>query len=296
VRHLLSRDIKWSLFMILTIIATSSQPLLSSEYTILEVYRDGYVKVTMVIPVGDQTVLNVTLMGTPSYLLVLDEKGLPLEYNISSGVISILCIDTPRVTLTYYTPNLTEKHEGLWNLTVNMKLLNVTVILPEDSILMACRPLPWKVKAENNTLVLVYTRTPLSLEYVILPMPETGRSEGAEAPQGKEEAPVEVITNEGKREGGQDTLLLAAGLSMASMAIVVLAYKLKRRKYMEFLTEEEKTILDAIRARGGQAYLTEIVKAVNLPKTTVWRRIRKLEEFNIVRTVRTRRGLLVRIK
>ncbi|MCQ4342296.1 MAG: helix-turn-helix domain-containing protein [Sulfolobaceae archaeon] len=54
------------------------------------------------------------------------------------------------------------------------------------------------------------------------------------------------------------------------------------------LNEREKQVLEAIRA--GNKTLSDIVRATGLPKTTAYRRVKKLVKMGLLREVRRRGG------
>ncbi|MEM1619182.1 MAG: winged helix-turn-helix transcriptional regulator [Fervidicoccaceae archaeon] len=54
----------------------------------------------------------------------------------------------------------------------------------------------------------------------------------------------------------------------------------------EALTDVDHEILKALEERGGAALQSELYKALGLPKTTVWRHVRKLERLGYVELMR----------
>ena len=309
------------------LIALLALPIVLAEpvWTVLTIYKDGYVKVEQAYAVTAEEV-QVELLGRPEFLLITDQEGLPLDYEqVSEGVIRVFCLNVSAVYVTYYTYDLTSKEGGLWTLSVSEELPNVTVLLPEGAVLLGFSPEPVSVSAEDKTLVLDFASSPLKVEYTIPVLLETEKGEekpagqqpsgGATKPSGEtgtqqpttgggapttgggEEQPTTPPqeTKPAKREeGGMPVWVYVLG-GGAVLAAAVTAFLLSRRRgeSEEFLTEEEAEILRFVRMRGGQAYLTEIVEWLGLPKTTAWRRVKRMEGLGVVKLVRTPRGLLV---
>jgi len=48
------------------------------------------------------------------------------------------------------------------------------------------------------------------------------------------------------------------------------------------LSEEDLAILEALRKAGGGAFQSELQKAVGMPSTTMWRRVKRLEKLGYV--------------
>ncbi len=292
-------------------------------WTVLTVYKDGYVKVEQAYAAAEE--VQVKLLGKPEFLLVTDQEGLPLGYEqVSEGVIRVFCLNVSAVYVTYYTYDLTSKEGGLWTLSVSEELPNVTVLLPEGAVLLGFSPEPVSVSAEDETLVLDFASSPLKVEYTIPVLLETGKGEekpagqqpsgGATKPSGEtgtqqpttgggapttgggEEQPTTPPqeTKPAKREeGGMPVWVYVLGGGAVAAAVTAFLLSRRRAESEEFLTEEEVEILRFVRMRGGQAYLTEIVEWLGLPKTTAWRRVKRMEGLGVVKLVRTPRGLLV---
>lgn len=293
-------------------------------WTVLTVYKDGYVKVEQAYAAAEE--VQVKLLGKPEFLLVTDQEGLPLGYEqVSEGVIRVFCLNVSAVYVTYYTYDLTSKEGGLWTLSVSEELPNVTVLLPEGAVLLGFSPEPVSVSAEDETLVLDFASSPLKVEYTIPVLLETGKGEekpagqqpsggetkpsgetgtqqpttGGGAPATGEErgeeqptTPPQETKPAKKEEGGIPVWVYALG-GGAVAAVTAFLLSRRRAESEEFLTEEEVEILRFVRMRGGQAYLTEIVEWLGLPKTTAWRRVKRMEGLGVVKLVRTPRGLLV---
>jgi hypothetical protein len=63
-----------------------------------------------------------------------------------------------------------------------------------------------------------------------------------------------------------------------------------------YLRDDDKEAIKYIVEKGGVAYETEIRDKFNLPKTTIWRLVRRLERDGIVEVKKTGGQNLIRIK
>jgi Uncharacterized membrane-associated protein/domain len=68
-------------------------------------------------------------------------------------------------------------------------------------------------------------------------------------------------------------MLLLAGIAMF--------YLLKRRNGN--LSEEDREIIELLKKKGGGMFQSEISQYVKMPTTTLWRRIKKLQELGYVK-------------
>ncbi|MGC8601230.1 MAG: PEGA domain-containing protein [Thermoprotei archaeon] len=82
---------------------------------------------------------------------------------------------------------------------------------------------------------------------------------------------------------GLQTYVYAAALA-AVAAAAALAYGLKRRRHSmpEELDPEEKMILQYLSTHGGKAFQSELLTALPIPKTTLWRNVMSLQEKGYV--------------
>ncbi len=79
--------------------------------------------------------------------------------------------------------------------------------------------------------------------------------------------------------------ILVIVLGGAGVASLIL---LRRRKsnteeiIEEFIDETDRAILDVLKEKGGELYQSEIMRILGIPKTTLWRHLRRLEVLGYV--------------
>ena len=90
--------------------------------------------------------------------------------------------------------------------------------------------------------------------------------------------------------GGLDfmNLLPILVIALAGGGLVVLLLLRMRRKseveeiVEEFIDETDRLILDTLKEKGGELYQSEIMRILGIPKTTLWRHLRRLEVLGYV--------------
>jgi len=70
-------------------------------------------------------------------------------------------------------------------------------------------------------------------------------------------------------------------LAMLLLAGIAMFYLLKRRNGN--LSEEDREIIELLKKKGGGMFQSEISQYVKMPTTTLWRRIKKLQELGYVK-------------
>ena len=63
----------------------------------------------------------------------------------------------------------------------------------------------------------------------------------------------------------------------------------------EFIDETDRAILDTLKDHGGELYQSELVRILGIPKTTLWRHLRRLEVLGYVQVIKEYRRNRVRL-
>jgi uncharacterized membrane protein len=241
----------------------------------MTVYRDGWVHVNVEVIV-DPTEPSTTfqlLSSSVNNVLVIDEEGEPLAYDVSGTNITVYTLGASKVVLEYDTIALTSMSAGVWTTSFTTPH-PLTLILPENATIIYFNAPPSSIKSEGARLALELSPGSWEISYVleaptISPPPQGGTRPPQQAPLFPANA-----------------LVLAVGVIV--VAITLSLFLLKRRGGvaraigLEALDEDEVKVIEVLRSRGGRALEVEIREALGLPKTTAWRLVRRLEKKGLV--------------
>lgn len=139
-----------------TIITGLSEQL---DYTVkgykINLYKDGVADIECKIDVDpSKPRINVTLFGNIySNLIILDQNGLPLEYVVNEGYISVDVLGSYEVEITYNTPDLTNKTGSTWSISLNPST-QVMIQLPIETIILGLDPIPDAIAMTSTGMVL----------------------------------------------------------------------------------------------------------------------------------------------
>ena len=266
---------------------------LVSAYTVsslvLTVYGDGYVGVSYEILPDDYTSqITLPLLGSHyENVIVEDENGNPLNYQLENGTLLIYTGGAELVNVSYYTPDLTSKEGIVWTLSVSSSE-PFTVVLPESAIVVDLSDIPLEIAGNSITM----PPGNQSISYTL---------EGRTTSGGAGEAPI----------GGSGTILLViGGIALATGAAY---FGLKKKSQLfggrmptreEFeakldnldLNEDEKRALLYIFDKGGKASQAEVREAIGLPKTTAWRMFKRLERKGLVKILKGKKENWVELR
>jgi uncharacterized membrane protein len=267
----------------------------TSEALTLTVYLDGFVQVNHELELN-QTYpsVNVSLLGeVHEELLVVDEQNLPLDYAIVNGEANIHSLGASRIQLSYFTPDLTSKTGKYWTLNAEVST-NATVVLPEDASIISLNNVPELIESSNNQVSIVMPPGIIEITYIS----ERSLYQQAQSPE---------------------TWLIIVLISIpiiASTAFVVwfmrrkkprqpneLENELKNEVDLERLLEKEKylrpeelQVIHFLAEKHGTAFEAELYEKLNLPRTTTWRLLKRLEKMEIIDIRKSRRQNIVSIR
>ena len=263
--------------------------------SVATVYRDGWVHVKVEAAV-DPTEPSATLQLLSSSInnvLVTDEGGGPLAYDVRGANITVYTLGASKVVLEYDTVALTSMTAGVWTISFTSPY-PLTLVLPENATIMYFNAPPSSIKSEGagggSRLVLELSPGSWEISYVLeapiispppSPAPPTTPPQGGAQPPQQPSPPI-LLPN---------ALMLAVG-AMVVVAVALSLFLLKRRggvarvvssaTCLGALDEGEAKVVELLRLKGGGALEAEIREALGLPKTTAWRLVRRLERKGLV--------------
>ncbi|WP_297465606.1 helix-turn-helix domain-containing protein [Thermococcus sp.] len=291
-------------------------PSISGQYSVeslsLGVYSDGYVKVSEVVLPENYTVSfslplpSVNVEG----VVVLDENGNPLPYEINGSTLTVYFENATRVWITYYTPDLTSKSGAIWSLRFN-STVPVKITFPDNALIVGLTDIPLEITgnsilmpAGNHTISYVLQYRPTT-EVPTTSVPETtAESSNSSLPPHPGSSP-----NTPDRDSTNwITIGTLALLVLAAGSVIYMKHRKDeeetdisredfagRLKEYELTKDEEKALLYLF-DRGGRARQAEIREMLGIPKTTAWRMFQRLEKQGLVRIYKKKRDNWVELR
>ncbi len=276
-------------------IAATENPVISESLT-LSVYLDGFVLVTHELETNQTyPAVNVTLIGeNHENLLFLDQQNLPLNYIVTDGKATVYSLGASKIKAAYLTQELTTKTGKYWTLTAQVST-NTAVILPANVTIISLNNVPEQIESTDAKILLVMPPGTIDITY-IADHNLTEQTSNTEPPW-----------------------LLIASLSILSItACLAVFWILKRKKTAEKkkkelekppevdldkllerekdLRQEELQVVNFLAEKNGTAFEAEIYEKLQLPRTTTWRLLKRLEKMEILDIKKSRRQNTVSIR
>ena len=274
-------------------LATADSPAASESLT-LTAYLDGFVQVNYQLTLNQTyPTINVSLIGeTHEEMLIVDEQSLPLYYTITNNEALIYSLNATKIAITYFTQDLTAKTGKYWTLTADAPT-NATVALPETVSIISINNVPELIENANGKMILVMPSGTIDVTYIAEHELDTQTQ--------KPDATLLIIT----------AVLLAIAFSI----IVSVVYAVKRKKTPIQLAEnknevdtkkllekhkdlrqEEIQVISFLTEKHGTALEAELYEKLNLPRTTTWRLLKRLQTMGIIDITKARRQNTISIK
>jgi uncharacterized membrane protein len=161
----------------------------------LTVYFDGYVSVEYELELDPtDPAVNVTLLGQVfEDVTVVDQEGLPLDYSLGNGKVTVFSLGANQTTIAYTTQDLTRKEGRYWSLEANITT-TTTVILPREASVVSLSHIPEIIESSDSQVLLVM---PAGMMQVIYVVGVVGTREHAQVVLNDAETTINQIKEEG---------------------------------------------------------------------------------------------------
>ena len=279
--------------------------------TYIKVFNDGSAIVSEIFRVPEAAIVNITLISMPfsDMVFVYDENGTYLYAELINNTkrLQVYTYGARSINVTYFTETLTSRESdilGTWRLSIGYDC-PLTLRLPKDILILNVTATPTKISKEENWIVLQFPPANLTLEYLLLPnvtiTPPQGKQGNATTPSPVQKPPKENATSGGTTGGVQPSRrrlpIPWIVLALVVVIVVVTAYlALRRHASGIILDEREREVVSLLRKLGGRAPQYELCERLNIPKSTMSRIIRRLEEKGIVRVVKSGRYNIIELQ
>jgi uncharacterized membrane protein len=274
------RKVIFAVMAIITLISFATatvvaQSLFEVESIDLTVYRDGLVHITQTLIVNELApeVTLPLLSSSIENVIVLDENQMAVDYEINGDNLTVFTLGAERVLVEYDTISLTKKEAEVWTLIADNPY-NLTVSLPQNATVVYLSEMPTAIDTSGAVIKLSLYPGYWEISYVVplLPQDELNGDEGPLAP-----IPIEY--------------LIAAIVAVAAVVLSALIVVRRRRgpdvekilKAHPQLKKEDKDVIEFLAEKDGKAFEAEIRERFpDMPRTSLWRLVRRLERLEIV--------------
>ncbi len=224
-------------------------------------------------PQASVTLLSVNVEN----LVVLDDKQLAVDYQLSDTNLIVYSLGATQLNVEYDVNTLTSKESDVWTLLLNSPY-NVNVSFPVNSTIIYLSSTPTAVNTAGGQLSLCLGSGDWEISYLL---PLVAGGEDSLGPTGFSQTSGIIQI--------EYVIVLATGLIIA-IVVVLLVLKRKRKPNIKKtinanpqLMNEDRAVLEFLAEKEGKAFEAEIRERFpEMPRTSLWRLIKRLEKLEIV--------------
>ncbi len=265
-----------ALLLAYSAVVTSTDSIVSTNLT---VYRDGLVHVEQELAVDELSPeVSVTLLSDKvENLIVIDKDQLAVDYELSEKNLVIYSLGATQLDIAYDVNTITSKKNEVWSLLVDAPY-SFNVCFPINSTIVYLSSTPNGIDTASNPLSLLLSSGQWEISYILQLI---SGNEGGLTP-----------TDFSKGSETFPTTYLIAFLVVLAATIIVGFLIVKKRSKPNIkkalnsnpnLMKDDRAVLEFLAEKDGRAFEAEIRQRFpEMPRTSLWRLIKRLEKLEIV--------------
>ncbi|MEM0017675.1 MAG: winged helix-turn-helix transcriptional regulator [Candidatus Korarchaeum sp.] len=286
------------LLLILPLAGVSSTPITEAFVVI---FPDGWAEVTLLVSGIETARYELKLQGEPHNLIV-SSNGLLLNHTLRGSSLYVDTLGLAEVEVNYQTPSLTSKRGIIWNASISLPSQVTHVLVPSDATIIGISTVPEEIGSEGDWIKLKFQTGSLWISYkfetsVLQPRPtltSTSEVSASSTELGEMRSLNQSATTQESPVNTQYIIYLIPIILMIP-ALLLLSRRASPKSFPKG-DQIEESILRELRERGGEITQADLTKALNLPRATVWRRLRRLEREGLVSLERRGNVTVVRLR
>jgi len=245
---------------------------------------------------------EVSLFGDSiENLVVEDENGFLLSAQSENNLLQVETLGSSNILINYDTYSLISKDGKIWSFEIDSPV-EINVKMPENSVIVGMSTFPIDMNVDSDRTTILLPSGPAEITYFL---------SVAESSQ--------ILPSEEVTQGDDNSILYVAGGAVAAAAIAAIAIKMRARprqtipstqtvtmeeqepfnieKVLEMpdLREDDKDIIKFIHENGGSVLESDLRKKFLLPRTTMWRAVKRLERHSLIEITKKDQQNLIKL-
>ena len=238
-------------------------------------------------------------------LVAEDENGFLLSTQSEKNILQVETLGSSNILINYDTYSLISKDGKIWSFEIDSPV-EFNVVMPENSVIVGMSTFPIDMNVDSDRTKILLPSVPAEITY-FLAVAESSRV------LPPEETPVTA-------DNDNSMMYVAGGVAVAIAAIAAIAIKMKNKpkqivsapqttvvaernepfnieKVLEMpdLREDDKDIIKFIHENGGSALESDLRKKFLLPRTTMWRAVKRLERHELIEITKKDQQNLIKL-
>ena len=238
-------------------------------------------------------------------LVAEDENGFLLSTQSEKNILQVETLGSSNILINYDTYSLISKDGKIWSFEIDSPV-EFNVVMPQNSVIVGMSTFPIDMNVDSDRTKILLPSGPAEITYFLA----VAESSQVLPP---EETPVTT--------GDDNSMIYAAGGAAVVIAVIAaIAIKMKNKpkqivsaqqttviaeknepfnieKVLEMpdLREDDKEIIKFIHENGGSALESDLRKKFLLPRTTMWRAVKRLERHELIEITKKDQQNLIKL-
>ena len=247
---------------------------------------------------------EVSLYGDSLENLVAeDENGFLLSTQSEKNILQVETLGSSNILINYDTYSLISKDGKIWSFEIDSPV-EFNVVMPENSVIVGMSTFPIDMNVDSDRTKILLPSGMAEITYFLA------------VAESSQVLPTEETPTS---EGDNSMIYVAGGAAVAIAAIAAIALKMKNKtkqivstsqttvleknepfnieKVLEMpdLREDDKEIIKFIHENGGSALESDLRKKFLLPRTTMWRAVKRLERHELIEITKKDQQNLIKL-
>ena len=249
---------------------------------------------------------EVSLYGDSLENLVAeDENGFLLSTQSEKNILQVETLGSSNILINYDTYSLISKDGKIWSFEIDSPV-EFNVVMPENSVIVGMSTFPIDMNVDSDRTKILLPSGPAEITYFLAVAESSQVLPSEETPQ--------------TEDNDNSMMYVAGGAAVAIAAIAAIAIKMKNKpkqivsasqttvvaernepfdieKVLEMpdLREDDKDIIKFIHENGGSALESDLRKKFLLPRTTMWRAVKRLERHELIEITKKDQQNLIKL-
>ena len=239
-------------------------------------------------------------------LVAEDENGFLLSTQSEKNILQVETLGSSNILINYDTYSLISKDGKIWSFEIDSPV-EFNVVMPQNSVIVGMSTFPIDMNVDSDRTKILLPSGPAEITYFLA----VAESSQVLPP---EETPVTTSDD-------NSIIYAAGGAAVVIAAIAAIAIKMKNKpkqivsaqqttviaeknepfnigKVLEMpdLREDDKEIIKFIHENGGSALESDLRKKFLLPRTTMWRAVKRLERHELIEITKKDQQNLIKLR
>jgi uncharacterized membrane protein len=236
-------------------------------------------------------------------LVVEDENGFPLTAQSENNILEVETLGSSNILINYDTYSLVSKDGKIWSFEIDSPV-EFSVIMPQNSVIVGMSTFPIDMDVASDRTKILLPSGIAEITYFL-----------AVAESSQILFPEETI-----QKNDDNTMMFVVGAVVAIAAIAAISIKMRNKpkqivtssqttvtleknepfnieKVLEMpdLREDDKEIITFIHENGDSALESDLRKKFLLPRTTMWRAVKRLERHGLIEITKKDQQNLIKL-